>query len=126
MNKIHKLAFKTLKKWFGSNDLDKIKRKVCYFCDDADRLSGSFVSSCKVCAAPKILCGKGSNALYNPMSDLYDMSDDYNPKKSIRLMRTSIIFLMLFGRLPAWFVKRVKRHIRELNEKVEEIENYYA
>ncbi len=123
MNKIRKLAFKALKKWFRPN-WEKIVNYPCFFCDDADDIADKQerISSCGVCTAPKILCGNGTKCLYIPTSNLFDLTDDFNPKKSIRLMRRGIIYLILFGKLPERFVKRVKEHIVKLNKELDKID----
>ena len=122
MNKIRKFAFRALKKWFHLN-WEKIISYPCFFCDDADDIADKqeCISSCIVCAAPKILCGNGSECLYIATNNLFDLTDDFNPKKSIRLMRRGIIYLILFGKLPKRFVKRVKKYITKLNKELNKV-----
>ena len=58
--------------------------------------------------------------------NLDEVSDDFNPKKSIRIMRIGLLFLIIFGRLPERFVKRVKKYIAKLNKEYDRIEEYYG
>jgi len=127
MNKIRKLAFHVLKKWFSSNNWNTIGLNTCNLCDNANEQwfgnhdSEPLMSSCDYCLAPKPLCG-GGNSLFSSTDKFYDASDDFYPKKSIRLMRRGIIYLILFGKLPARFVKRVERFTKDLLNTYNEID----
>ena len=128
MNKIRNLAWIAWKKWTSLNDWNKIHISDCSFCDDASETCAkkydgfSELISCGYCVAPKILCDSGYHSLYQSTMNIYEASDDFNPKKTIRLMRVGILFLILFGKLPKWFMKHVKKYILKLNKEHNEID----
>ena len=53
---------------------------------------------------------------------LYEASDDFMGEKSMRFMRIGLLFLILCGKLPKWFVKRIKKYITKLNKDYNKID----
>ena len=126
MNKIRKSAVIALKKWFSKDDWNEIHNSDCNFCDDANlrytEENSGYESSCEYCLAPGVLCGKRYKSLYKISMNLYEVTDEFKPMKSIRIMRIGLLFLLLLGKLPKCFINYVEKYIVKLNKQYSEID----